>query len=78
MSLDRCSRLAWRLARVGLGGAAALVLVGGLLAGASRSLSDSLVLAGFGLLVPSVAFAWLGIRHATASTLRFSSQESVQ
>jgi len=78
MLADRISRSAWRVARLGLATAALLVLVGGLLAGPSRSLSDSLVLAGFGVLVPSVALAWVGIRHATASPVRFPSQESVQ
>ncbi len=50
--------------------AAALVLVGGLLAGPSRPLSDSLVLAGFGVLLPSVALGWLGLRAATNTPLR--------
>ena len=49
--------------------AAALVLVGGLLAGASRTTSDSLVLAGFGLLLPSIVFGWLGLPAATRHTI---------
>lgn len=62
---DRFHRNAWRLARVGMIAAAALVLVGGLLAGASRSTSDTLVLAGFGLLLPSIVFGWLGLPAAS-------------
>lgn len=67
---DRLSLLAWRLARIGMLAAAALVLVGGLLAGPSRTLSDSLVLAGFGVLLPSVVLGWLGLRAATNTPLR--------
>lgn len=68
MLRDRLSLFAWRLARVGMLAAAALVLIGGLLAGPSRELSDSLVLAGFGVLLPSLAFGWLGLRAATVTS----------
>jgi len=78
MFVDRLSRTAWRLARIGLASSAALILVGGFLAGPARHLSDSLVLVGFGVLVPSVALAWAGIRHATASPTVLTSQESVR
>lgn len=67
---DRFHRLAWRLAALGMIAAAAFVLVGGLLAGADRPLSDSLVLAGFGLLIPSVLLGWLGL-PAAARPLSF-------
>ena len=62
---DRLHLVAWRLARLGMIAAAALVLVGGLVAGASRTTSDAIVLAGFGLLLPSIVLGWLGLPAAT-------------
>jgi ABC-type proline/glycine betaine transport system permease subunit len=45
--------------------AAVVVFLGGLLAGPSRHLSDMFVLAAFGVLIPSVALAWLGLPIAS-------------
>jgi hypothetical protein len=70
MLRDRLHHFAWRLAAFGMVVAAALVLVGGFLAGADRALSDSLVLAGFGVLIPSVLLGWLGL-PAAARPLSF-------
>lgn len=65
MSLDlllqRIGRFAWRLASVGFIAAATLVLLGGLVAGRNRSMSDALVLAGFGLFLPALALGWVGL-----------------
>lgn len=62
---DRLSRWAWRLAAAGMVLAALLVLVGGIAAGADRTISDQLVLSGFGLLIPSVMLGWLGLPAAS-------------
>ena len=59
--LHRTAVRAWRLASIGFVVAAGLVLVGGLLAGQNRATSDSLVLAGFGLFLPSLALGWVGL-----------------
>jgi hypothetical protein len=66
--LSRSRRVAWRLAKVGMLTATALVFCGGLLAGPARHLSDVIVLAAFGVLIPSVALAWIGLPTADAST----------
>ena len=59
---------AWRLAAVGFVLAASCVLVGGLMAGTDRATSDSLVLAGFGLFLPSLALGWVGLLRQTPAT----------
>lgn len=56
---------AWRLAAVGFVLASACVLVGGVLAGRDRATSDSLVLAGFGLFLPSLVLGWVGLLRQT-------------
>jgi hypothetical protein len=65
---DLCTRyrpLCWRLARIGMVTATVVVFLGGVLAGPARHLSDLFVLAAFGILIPSVALAWLGLPVAT-------------
>jgi len=63
--VDRMQRWSWLVARVILFSAAALMLVGGVLASvADRALSDAVVVAAFFLAFPGLALAWLGLPFA--------------
>jgi hypothetical protein len=67
-ALHRLAVRSWRLAAVGFVLAASCVFAGGLLAGSDRATSDSLVLAGFGLFLPSLALGWVGLLRQTPAT----------